>query len=63
MLRGKNASVKANDTLKFAFINDMHLEPNYTQVRNADYQKAKDEGILTLKEGLAKMDPESKKYA
>ena len=62
MLRGKNASVKANDTLKFAFINDMHLEPNYTQVRTDQYQKAKEQKLLTVKEGLDKLDPVSKKF-
>lgn len=30
ILRGKNSSIKANNTIKFAFVNDMHLEPNFT---------------------------------
>lgn len=62
MLRGKNASIKANDTIKFAFVNDIHLEPNYTKIRNDQYQKAKDAKLLTVKEGLDKLDPTSKKF-
>ena len=42
-LKGLNETAKAKDpgVVKFAFINDMHFEPNYTQVRTQKYQEVK----------------------
>lgn len=60
MLSGKRSAVQANGTLKLAFVNDIHLELNYTAKKEAWYnQHQKD---LTLTKALNNLSAEGKKY-